>query len=175
MEDILASIRRILNDGDGAAETADAGDSTEAPPEPEPPYPSIRRQAPAAVFEQPANPADDDVFLLDAAMMIEDSHDTIVAGAPTDTFEPSPASPPKPETLVAPETLNATTSSMGALVRALTERNVPIARGNSPTLEDIVRDEIRPLVKSWLDEHLPPMVERLVRVEIERVVGRAVG
>ena len=173
MEDILASIRRILNDGDSAAETADAPDTVA--PEPEPTFPSIRRTPPTAVFEQPADAADDDVFLLDAAMMIEDSHDTIVAGAPTDTFEPSPASPPKPETLVAPETLNATSSSMGALVRALTERNVPIARGNSPTLEDIVRDEIRPLVKSWLDEHLPPMVERLVRVEIERVVGRAVG
>ena len=33
---------------------------------------------------------------------------------------------------------------------------------------------MRPLLKQWLDAHLPPMVERLVRAEIERVVGRAV-
>jgi cell pole-organizing protein PopZ len=43
-----------------------------------------------------------------------------------------------------------------------------------PTLEDVVRAEIRPLLKTWLDVNLPPLVERLVRAEIERVVGRAV-
>jgi cell pole-organizing protein PopZ len=37
-----------------------------------------------------------------------------------------------------------------------------------------VREELRPLLKDWLDANLPPMVERLVRAEIERVVGRAV-
>ncbi len=43
-----------------------------------------------------------------------------------------------------------------------------------PTIEDIVRQELRLLLKQWLDSNLPPLVERLVRVEIERVVGRAV-
>ena len=43
-----------------------------------------------------------------------------------------------------------------------------------PTIEDIVREELRPLLKQWLDTNLPPLVERLVRTEIERVVGRAV-
>jgi cell pole-organizing protein PopZ len=37
-----------------------------------------------------------------------------------------------------------------------------------------VRAELRPLLKQWLDTNLPGMVERLVRVEIERVVGRVV-
>ena len=37
-----------------------------------------------------------------------------------------------------------------------------------------MRAELRPLMKEWLDANLPPMVERLVRAEIERVVGRAV-
>jgi cell pole-organizing protein PopZ len=36
-----------------------------------------------------------------------------------------------------------------------------------------VREEIRPILKDWLDAHLPPLVERLVRAEIERVVNRA--
>ena len=42
-----------------------------------------------------------------------------------------------------------------------------------PTLEDMVREELRPLLKTWLDTNLPALVERLVRAEIERVVGRA--
>jgi hypothetical protein len=47
-------------------------------------------------------------------------------------------------------------------------------RSGGPTIEDIVREELRALLKAWLDANLPPMVERLVRAEIERVVGRAV-
>jgi cell pole-organizing protein PopZ len=42
-----------------------------------------------------------------------------------------------------------------------------------PTIEDLVREELRPVLKEWLDNHLPPLVERLVRAEIERVVNRA--
>jgi cell pole-organizing protein PopZ len=37
------------------------------------------------------------------------------------------------------------------------------------TLEDLVQDMLRPMLKGWLDENLPGMVERLVRAEIERV------
>jgi len=40
---------------------------------------------------------------------------------------------------------------------------------NSRTLDDLVRELLRPLLKAWLDEHLPGMVERMVRAEIERV------
>jgi len=35
-----------------------------------------------------------------------------------------------------------------------------------------VRDEVRPLLQEWLDSHLPPMVERLVRRELERLSAR---
>ncbi len=51
------------------------------------------------------------------------------------------------------------------------ERSTAVQRGG-PTIEDLVRIEIRPLLKEWLDTHLPSLVERLVRAEIERVVGR---
>ncbi|MBX9701526.1 MAG: DUF2497 domain-containing protein, partial [Acetobacteraceae bacterium] len=54
------------------------------------------------------------------------------------------------------------------------ERNAAVSRGG-PTIEDVVREEIRPMLKDWLDQHLPPLVERLVRAEIERVVGRALS
>jgi len=40
---------------------------------------------------------------------------------------------------------------------------------NPRTLEDLVHDMLRPMLKAWLDENLPNMVERLVRAEIERV------
>ena len=44
--------------------------------------------------------------------------------------------------------------------------------GGARTLEQIVEDLLRPLLKAWLDEQLPPLVERLVREEIERVARR---
>ena len=40
---------------------------------------------------------------------------------------------------------------------------------NARTLEDLVREMLRPLLKTWLDDNLPGLVERLVRAEIERV------
>ena len=40
---------------------------------------------------------------------------------------------------------------------------------NARTLEDLVREMLRPMLKTWLDDNLPSMVERLVRAEIERV------
>jgi hypothetical protein len=82
---------------------------------------------------------------------------------------------PEEEALVAPAVAAAAASSIGSLVRRLSERNsMPVYRGG-PTLEDVVREELRPLLKSWLDENLPPLVERLVHAEIERVLGRAVS
>ncbi len=53
-------------------------------------------------------------------------------------------------------------------MRVVHQKQTEVYRGG-PTLEDMVREELRPMVKAWLDENLPPMVERLVRVEIERV------
>jgi cell pole-organizing protein PopZ len=67
----------------------------------------------------------------------------------------------------------AATASLGSLLRAVSqERGSTIHRGG-PSIEDVVREELRPMLKEWLDQHLPGIVERLVRVEIERVVGRA--
>jgi uncharacterized protein len=43
---------------------------------------------------------------------------------------------------------------------------------NPRTLEDLVRDMLKPMLKEWLDANLPDMVERLVRAEIERVSRR---
>jgi cell pole-organizing protein PopZ len=87
---------------------------------------------------------------------------------PQDNVEP-------PESLISDKTTDAAASSIGALVRSMsTEKAVAISKNGSITIEDIVREEIRPLLKSWLDSHLPSLVERVVRAEIERVISRTV-
>jgi cell pole-organizing protein PopZ len=84
------------------------------------------------------------------------------------SFEP-------PDGLISDKTTDAAASSIGALVRSMTtEKSVAITKNSSVTIEDIVREEIRPLLKSWLDTHLPSLVERVVRSEIERVINRSV-
>jgi uncharacterized protein len=166
MEDILASIRRILSEEEpGTAAAA----------------------APATALESPApDEKPDDVLVLDPSMLVEDEEEA-AAPSPPSPAEPAPsvarltAAPSMgsmeimpPSALLAPETEAAATTSVGNLMRSLaTERTMRVHRGG-PTIEDIVREELRPLLKQWLDAHLPDLVERLVQAEIERVVHRAV-
>ena len=41
-------------------------------------------------------------------------------------------------------------------------------------LEEVVRDMLRPILKQWVDEHLPQIVSEHVRAEITRITGRKV-
>ena len=50
---------------------------------------------------------------------------------------------------------------------------VPSTAVSGVYVADLVREELRPMLKAWLDSNLPPLVERLVRAEIERVISRA--
>ncbi len=144
MEDVLASIRRILDEGGGASQPEH--DATTA---------------------EPAEPPAEEVFLLDPAMLIEEP--IPMPEHVTANLHDEPTSG-----LLAPEAQQAAAGALGGLVHALTERRAQLYRAG-PTLEDVVREEMRPLLKTWLDANLPPMVERLVRDEIERVVNRAIG
>ena len=64
-------------------------------------------------------------------------------------------------------------AQLGALPRERrNEPELPLG-GARRTLEEIVREMLRPLLQAWLDDHLPGIVERLVREEIARVVGEA--
>lgn len=160
MEDILASIRRILSE-----EEAGPGPT----PEPEPPHAAAKSTPPVA----------EDVLVLDTSMMVaEPDHPQPHAAAL------EPPAPPRPEpapelpsaanaTLLAPEAAQAAAGSVNELVRRLSAERQTQVHAGGPTIEDLVRAELRPLIKAWLDEYLPPMVERLVRSEIERVIGRA--
>jgi uncharacterized protein len=64
--------------------------------------------------------------------------------------------------LLSQETTAAVDSAFNALAQTKLVQN-------ARTLEDLVREMLRPLLKSWLDDNLPSLVERLVRAEIERV------
>ena len=93
--------------------------------------------------------------------------------------DPEPPAPPPPgpaaEGLIAPTVAASAAAAVGQLLRTVAaERGAAVSRGG-PTIEDLVREELRPLLREWLNQHLPPLVERLVRAEIERVVGRALS
>jgi hypothetical protein len=156
MEDILASIRRILSEDEVAA------GATPAP------------QAPPGAEEATGS----DVLMLDPAMMVQEPQTSTAVPAP----EPEPvieevvrpAEDAPPLSLVTPEAAAAAAVSVGSLVRTLAAERTMQVRSGGPTIEDIVREELRPLLKEWLNANLPTLVERLVRAEIERVVSRAV-
>jgi cell pole-organizing protein PopZ len=91
--------------------------------------------------------------------------------APEPPAAPFAPAPPRanddPGRLVSGATSAAVDSAFNALAQTVLSQN-------ARTLEDLVREMLRPMLKSWLDDNLPGMVERLVRAEIERVSrGRA--
>jgi uncharacterized protein len=64
--------------------------------------------------------------------------------------------------LISPEVNNAVHAAFNALAQT-------VLVNNSRTLEDLLREMLQPVLKAWLDDNLPGMVERLVRVEIEQI------
>ena len=57
-----------------------------------------------------------------------------------------------------------------AAVNSSVSRLTENVRKHIPTLEDVVREALRPVLTSWVDENLPDMVERMVQAEIARVI-----
>ncbi|MGC8476906.1 MAG: DUF2497 domain-containing protein [Acetobacteraceae bacterium] len=153
MEDILASIRRILSEDEAAPAPPAAEDVLVLEPS------MMRSDLPPA----PAEPAADEKPAAAAA-----------AQAPEAAREEEPTPPPG-SGLVAPETAAAAAASVAGLVRTLASDRALQVRAGGPTIEDLVRQMLRPLLKEWLDANLPALVERQVRAEIERVVGRAIS
>ncbi|MFM2301024.1 MAG: hypothetical protein RLZZ84_760 [Pseudomonadota bacterium] len=76
-------------------------------------------------------------------------------------------------TLVAPRAATSISESLAALA-LLSEPGAPpqIVRSGETSLEGLVRDLLRPALSEWLDQNLPPLVERMVAVEIARIVGK---
>jgi cell pole-organizing protein PopZ len=65
------------------------------------------------------------------------------------------------------------TSLLSDLAREIVrQRSIGLGNGGI-TLEDMVRELLRPILKEWLDENLPYMIERIIKKEIEKMVNRA--
>jgi cell pole-organizing protein PopZ len=62
-------------------------------------------------------------------------------------------------------TIRRTTAAIGSAFNRLSETT----KKHESTLEDVVRETLPPMLKSWLDENLSRVVERMVQEEIERV------
>jgi cell pole-organizing protein PopZ len=82
--------------------------------------------------------------------------------------------PAPPAGLVSANQANEATAAFSALNQKLNEgyQELPVGDG-SLTLERLTRELMRPMLREWLDQHLPILVERMVREEIERLVHRA--
>lgn len=75
--------------------------------------------------------------------------------------------------IVSAGTYNASSDVLADLARAiLSQRELQIG-GTDVTLEGMVREMMRPLLKEWLDQNLPYLIERLVKKEIDRMINRA--
>ena len=205
MEEILASIRRIIADDDAGKpqkpEPAPVKPSAAAPAaaaKPAVPEPAAMSQddidAMLSTFDQPppaASPpqGDSDVFDLTEEMAAPEAATTPepeppafrtigsepdVMFAETAAPEPEPPPPPPPRRQAVqpaprpdPHIMSAETSA--AVDAAFNTLAQTVLVHNAKTLEDLVREMLRPMLKSWLDDNLPNLVERLVRAEIERV------
>lgn len=160
MDDILASIRKILNEDE---------------PQPATPVPQVAppiQLTTEMMITPPEHALGGAVAPMPAPAVVEIS--PVLMGAPQPRTEASFMSFPPQEPasgLVDPLAAAAAASAFSQLSRLAQDREAAVTRGG-PTLEDMVREEMRPMLKAWLDAHLPATVERLVRAEIERVMSR---
>jgi len=167
MEEILASIRRII------AEDADAPAGEKPADKPADKVESDAMPAHAAA----AAPPEDDV--LELTEVIEEDAPVTAPQSPT-ALDDGPAHVPheaEDDRLLSSTSAAASVAAMTQLVgRSQRDRGSEMPLGAvDRTLEDIVRELLRPLLRDWLDEHLPQLVERLVKDELDRLAREAHG
>jgi uncharacterized protein len=192
MEEILASIRRIIADDDAdkppsqkrvqgrtSAAKADAKDARNA---------AARNgqgdadAAPAGIDVSADRETDDAAHARLTAAMIElggamrakvrgfDGIDQSTDAVADDTSgRVRPHGPRELRSMAAPEGPLLSPHTTAAVDNAFNSLAQTILSQNPRTLEDLVRDMLKPMLKAWLDDNLANMVERLVRAEIERV------
>ncbi len=183
MEEILASIRRIIADDDAskAAPRAEPPVRAAAPARPEPsppPVPEPAPPSPGSLEEQAADILDLTESMAAPMPAPSPMPDPVpqfrkIDGHSDVGFDDAEPKPAMPEMAEAPrggmrEQLISNTTS-AAVDSAFNTLAQTVLVQNARTLEDLVREMLRPMLKSWLDDNLPGMVERLVRAEIERV------
>ncbi len=165
MEEILASIRRIISEDEPAGDDA-------APAEAEPEEVVAEAEIPLA----PEEPVEEDDGVLELTERVETLGDLDVYSAPEPapqpepalepmSFEPEPEPAPVPpgEALVGDPAAAAAAMAFGKLSSSI------LMPAEGRTLEDVVRELLRPLLKQWLDDNLPGIVETTVQAEVERI------
>ena len=209
MEDILASIRRILSEEEEEAEAAAAAPESAPAPEPEPvpePEPEPEPEMEIALEPEP----EPEPIPEPAPEPIPEPEPEPVAAAPEPmpmpapppmpepVAQPAPPPPPPPQPAPAPmpaameamleltpdmlasdimsePTARASTDVLSELAAAILDRRdlaVDASRSDM-TLEGIVREMLKPILREWLDRNLPYLIERLVKREIDLMVNRA--
>ncbi len=144
MEEILSSIKKII-----------AEDSGKPIVLPKKHAASSRRSEP----ETPAVKSDDDVMT--------DS------GQKDETVFELTENHHEPLTLTSEEIVSKSTEQVSrSALAALSKMIVKPEATNPDTLEGLVREMLRPMMKEWLDAHLPEVVERVVAQEVARISGR---
>jgi cell pole-organizing protein PopZ len=191
MEEILASIRRIISE-DEAPAAAPAPVAAEPAPEPAPeprPEPAAETDPSPEAQPEPVVAESEDEEILDLtdryeAPAAESIGDLDVSG-PSDEPEPEPfpaaasepepapvsrAPAPEPEEALVGETAAASAASAFAGLAASFRQPEPTPTGGTgPTIDDLARALLRPMLKDWLDENLPGIVETAVKREVERI------
>lgn len=178
MEDILASIRRILAD-DGTQEAAleqAPGASTPVKAgadEDEGREPGALAAEMLSATEVPdldvieagpeAKSSAGDVFLLSPEMRLP---------TPGGGREPPRAMRREPP-VVSPPVSDTSTDVLAQLAKAILDRRDIAIGARDVTLESMVREMLRPMLREWLDRNLPYLIERLVKKEIDLMVNRA--
>lgn len=153
MEEILASIRRIISE-------------EEQPPAP--PVLDLTQPEPEA-----APVVEDDIVFESVEPEVRQVIEPAVLEQPP-VAEPAPAAPvvarqePPIETILSPPTA---TAAAGALARLA--GTLRIADREGQTIEGVVRELLKPMLKEWLDQHLPAIVESRVEAELERIARLA--
>ncbi|HEX4891297.1 MAG TPA: DUF2497 domain-containing protein [Alphaproteobacteria bacterium] len=183
MEEILSSIRRIISDDDQPAEAPVAAKAPAPAPAPKAPAPEpdpIDDLEIAAEAEAEPEAVEEDVLELTQVV----NEDGTVSDI-DEIAEPEPEPEPEEELVMeAPEPMEdlaplspsepimgdmAANLAAAALNQLVVEMPKYIGIGQGLTLEEITRELLRPMLKQWLDAHLPATVERLVQEEIARV------
>lgn len=169
MDDILSSIRKIIQEDEGRGP---------------PPGPTMGVGVPIGrPAAQPGAPHRDDDVLLLTELVDEPDLDTSRRSSKPEPPEPQlppAAAPLSPgaQTLAetTPMTSSPISSAMDRLARAVEEARPPVAApepgptvGGNRTLEDIIKEMLRPMLQEWIDKNLPQLVERAVDREIQRL------
>jgi hypothetical protein len=173
MEEILASIRKIISEDEPDGSESGEPESGETAAIPDTVAESAEGDDVLELTER-IEEEEDSVSDTNPELAEEVSIDSILAG---DEQDSTVASPPKDSDseLVSGKTKSGVTSAMSQFAGALaTEKSQAEASlGGGPTLDALVLAVLEPQLKTWLDENLEPLVERLVKEELKRMARRA--